>query len=261
MPNRAAESSTVRSSNYIGLALFALMVLYPSVHIARIALRADNNSGAALTNFRTLLADPAFIRWMTNTSLLALAAAGVSIGIAATVGYSLSRLSPRRRNSTAGQNRFVTQLLPATMLLLPLYLGAVRLGMIDSYVGAILLYAATALPFCIWLLKRCYDTIPVELEDAAILDGCSRTQSYRLVVLPLIRSALAVAALLSFLMFWSEHFILSVLLRDSPVFNAANVDAKSSSYAAATCLICIVSLVLFVSLNRLRLRCLTPDAL
>ncbi len=259
MPNRAAESSAVRSFNYIGLALFALMVLYPSVHIARIALRADNNSGAALTNFRTLLADPAFIRWMTNTSLLALAAAGVSIVIAATVGYSLSRSSPRRRCST--QNRFVTQLFPSTMLLLPLYLGAVRLGMINSYVGAILLYAATALPFCIWLLKRCYDTIPVELEDAAILDGCSRTQSYRLVVLPLVRSALAVAALLSFLMFWSEHFILSVLLRDSPVFNAANVDAKSISYAAATCLICIVSLVLFVILTRLRLRCLTPDAL
>jgi arabinogalactan oligomer/maltooligosaccharide transport system permease protein len=260
MPNRATESPALRGFNYVGLTLFALMASYPLVLTARIALRTDDDAGFGLTNFRTLLADPAFIRSTTNTALLALAAAGASVIIAAAIGYVLSRSSVGRRNGTARHSYlFVTQLLPATMLLLPLYLGAARLGVINSYVGAILLYAATALPFCIWLLKRCYDRIPVELEAAAILDGCSRSQSYRLIVLPLIRSALAVAALLSFLTFWSERFILSALLRDSPVFSAANSDPKSSSYAAALCLICIVALALFVILTCLRSRCVTSD--
>ena len=263
MTKRATEApAAARSFNYIALALFALTALYPLVLLARIALRIDDNFGVALTNFRTLLADPTFIRWTTNTSLLALAAAVATIIIAGVIGYALSRTKVRRGNSNARHSYlFVTQLRPATMLLLPLYLAAVRLGLINSYVAAILLYAATALPFCIWLLKRCYDSIPVELEEAAILDGCSRSQTYRVVVLPLVRSAFAVAASLSFLTFWSEHFILSALVRDSAMLNAASSDAKSSSYAAVTCLICIVALVLFVILTRLRSQCVTSDKL
>lgn len=257
MPTRAAKKSGLQTFNYIGLTIFALTVLYPLVLIGRIAIRPNDNSSVTFTNFRALLADPAFIHWFTNTSLLALAAAVLSVIIAATVGYSLSRSSTRCRNRSIGQPHFVTRLLPATMLLLPLYLGAVRFGMVDSYVGAILLYAATVLPLCIWLLQRCYDTIPVELEDAAILDGCSRSQSYRLVVLPLVQSALVAAALLSFLLFWTEHFILSAVGRDAPRFIAANADPNSGGYAAFTCLVCIVSLALLLILTRFQSRSLT----
>ncbi len=66
------------------------------------------------------------------------------------------------------------------MLLLPLYLILIKLSLINSYLGVIIIYSATALPFCIWQLKGYYDTIPLSLEEAAGIDGCTRWQSFYL---------------------------------------------------------------------------------
>jgi len=104
------------------------------------------------------------------------------------------------------------------MLLLPLYLILIKLGLINSYLGVIIIYTATALPFCIWQLKGFYDTIPVSLEEAAGIDGCSRWQSFYLVILPLTTPAMVITALFSFMTAWNEYVVAAVVLQDVKIF-------------------------------------------
>ena len=108
----------------------------------------------------------------------------------------------------------VTQMFPATMLLLPLYLILIKLSLINSYLGVVIIYTATALPFCIWQLKAYYDTIPLALEESAGIDGCTRWQSFYLVVLPLAAPALVISALFSFMTAWNEYVIAAIMFQD-----------------------------------------------
>src|SRR5207245_4998393 len=112
----------------------------------------------------------------------------------------------------------VTQMFPATILLLPLYLILIKLSLINSYLGVVVIYTATALPFCIWQLKGYYDTIPLALEEAASIDGATRWQSFYRVVLPLAAPALVITALFSFMTAWNEYVVAALILQDVELF-------------------------------------------
>ena len=90
------------------------------------------------------------------------------------------------------QMLLVTQMFPATLMLVPLYALLQKLHLLDSLLGLVLVYSTTALPFCVWMLKGYFDTIPRDLEEAALLDGATHGQIFLRVVLPLARPALAV---------------------------------------------------------------------
>ena len=103
---------------------------------------------------------------------------------------------------------------PATMMMVPLYAILKNLGMLNSLGGLVLVYSTTSLPFSVWMLKGYFDTIPRELEEAAIMDGASPLQCFVRVVLPLARPALAVTALFSFLTAWNEFILAATLLNE-----------------------------------------------
>lgn len=131
---------------------FALFALYPISQIITIALRPSDQllstslalipKGATLANFRVLLTETPFLRWLGNSTLIALAVTFTGVALASTCGYALSRFRFLGR-STMLNGLLVTQMFPATMLLLPLYLI-----LINSYLGVIVIYTATALPVC-----------------------------------------------------------------------------------------------------------------
>ncbi|HEY1581491.1 MAG TPA: ABC transporter permease subunit, partial [Chthoniobacterales bacterium] len=188
--SRPSPSRTTRMAlSYLALLVFTLFALYPISRIVTIALRPGDQllssslalipRGATLANFRVLIFETPFLRWLGNSTLIAVAVTLTGVALASTAGYALSRFRFLGRSATLN-GLLVTQMFPATMLLLPLYLILIKLSLINSYLGVIIIYSATALPFCIWQMKGYYDTIPLSLEEAAGIDGCTRWQAFYL---------------------------------------------------------------------------------
>jgi arabinogalactan oligomer/maltooligosaccharide transport system permease protein len=253
--------------SYVALIAFAIFSLYPITQIITIALRPSDQllstslslipQGATLDNFRILLTQTPFLRWVLNSTLIALAVTLTGVALASTCGYALSRFRFLGR-STMLNGLLVTQMFPATMLLLPLYLILIKLHLINSYLGVIIIYSATALPFCIWQLKGYYDTISLALEEAAGIDGCTRWQSFYLVVLPLAAPALVITALFSFMTAWNEYVVAALILQDVDIFTLpvglrmfqANMGTQWGLYAAGALLVSIPVVLLFLALSR-----------
>jgi arabinogalactan oligomer / maltooligosaccharide transport system permease protein len=253
--------------SYIALIVFAVFAIYPITRIVTIALRPGDQllstslavipKGATLDNFRILVTQTPFLRWLLNSMLIALAVTLTGVALASTCGYALSRFRFLGR-STMLNGILVTQMFPATMLLLPLYLILIKLHLINSYLGVIIIYSATALPFCIWQLKGYYDTISLSLEEAAGIDGCSRWQSFYLVVLPLATPALVITALFSFMTAWNEYVVAALMLQDINIFTLplglkmfqANMSTQWGLYAAGALLVSVPVVLLFLVLSR-----------
>lgn len=253
--------------SYLALLIFAVFAIYPITRIITIALRPGDQllstslafipAGATLKNFQVLLTETPFLRWLINSTIIALAVTFTGVALASTAGYALSRFRFAGRGSMLN-GLLVTQMFPATMLLLPLYLILVKLSLINSYLGVVIIYTATALPFCIWQLKGHYDTIPLALEESAGIDGCTRWQSFYLVVLPLAAPALVITALFSFMTAWNEYVVAALMLQDVEKFTLplglrmfqANMSTQWGLYASGALLVSIPVVIMFLFLSR-----------
>jgi arabinogalactan oligomer/maltooligosaccharide transport system permease protein len=264
---RNFSSLLQKSISYVALIAMSIFAIYPISQIITIALRPNDQllstslapipKDATLANFRILLTETPFLRWLANSTLIALAVTATGVALASTAGYALSRFKFLGRSATLN-GLLVTQMFPATMLLLPLYLILIKLGLINSYLGVIIIYSATALPFCIWQLKGYYDTIPLALEEAAGIDGCTRWQSFYLVVLPLAAPAVVITALFSFMTAWNEYVVAALVLQDVKNFTLplglkmfqGNMSTQWGLYAAGAILVSIPVVLLFLALSR-----------
>jgi len=102
--------------------------------------------------------------------------------------------------------------------MVPLYLLAAKFGMINTYRGLVIAYSVSAVPFSIWILKGYYDSIPVTLEEAAMIDGASRMYTFWKIILPLTTPALAIAFLFNFMNSWNEFMLARIMLPKSGMF-------------------------------------------
>ncbi|MBX5481601.1 MAG: sugar ABC transporter permease [Myxococcaceae bacterium] len=158
-----------------------------------------------------------FGRQLLNSLVVSTVSTLIGLVLAVTAAYALSRF--RFPGKQLGmQSLLVTQMFPGTLMLVSLYAILERLRLLDTLTGLVLVYATTSLPFCVWMLKGYFDTIPRELEEAATMDGASSLQTFVRVVLPLARPALAVTALFSFLNAWNEYILAATLLNDEASF-------------------------------------------
>jgi arabinogalactan oligomer / maltooligosaccharide transport system permease protein len=144
-----------------------------------------------------------FLRWLQNSIIIALATTLLGVMIAATASYAFARFTFKGKQ--AGSLAVIlTQMFPGVILIIPLYNLFKNLHLLNSYFGLILAYCTTALPFCIWMLKGFFDTVPVELEEAAWLDGLSRFGTFLRIVMPLSVPGIAVTAFYTFITAWNE---------------------------------------------------------
>lgn len=158
-----------------------------------------------------------FGRQLLNSVLVSTLSTLIGLALAVTAAYALSRFKfPGKEQGM--QALLVTQMFPGTLMLVSLYSILQHLGLLDSLTGLVLVYSTTSLPFCVWMLKGYFDTIPRELEEAATMDGASPLQTFVRVVLPLAKPALAVTALFSFLNAWNEYILAATLLNDQASF-------------------------------------------
>lgn len=255
------------TGSYAFLLLFAIISVYPVTRIMTISLRPGDRllssslqvipDDASLENFRLLLFETPFLRWAANSLLVALVVTVTGVALASTAGYALSRYKFRGRASMLS-GLLVTQMFPATMLLLPLYVVLINLQLLNSYIGIVIIYSATALPFCVWQMKGYYDTIPTALEEAAHIDGCTPWQAFYKVVFPLAAPALVITALFSFMTAWNEFVIANVVLQDVELFTLplglklfqGSMTTQWGLYAAGALLVSIPVVVLFLILSR-----------
>ena len=266
-----APSVTVQWAAHAALAVFTCATLYPVVWVVKMALSPSQGfaMGASvipdqlsLQNFIDVVATFdgdgwLFGRQLFNSIAVSAATACVGLVLSATAGYALSRWDfPGRER---GMNAFlITQMFPGVVMAIPLYLLLDTLGLLDALSGLVLVYATTSVPFSVWTLKGYFDTIPRELEEAARIDGASRWLTFRVIILPLARPALAVTGLFSFMTAWNEFILAATFLGDPRSFTlpvvlqryVSDYGTEWGHFAAGAILVSTPVMALFFALQR-----------
>lgn len=266
---------------HMGLILLCAATLYPVLWVVKLALSPSGELSMSANPLPCSMGESGFSCDVTADNLLAVVSAKdkegrwlfghqifssllvsgattlVGLFFAVTAAYALSRF--RFPGKEAGmQALLVTQMFPATLMLVPLYAILQTLGLLNSRGGLVLVYSTSALPFCIWMLKGYFDTLPRELEEAAIMDGASPWQVFMKVVLPLARPALAVTALFSFMTAWNEFILAAVLLNDPTSFTlpvalqrfVGEYNTEWGKFAAGALIVSAPVMALFFALQK-----------
>ncbi|MBL1085739.1 carbohydrate ABC transporter permease [Streptomyces actinomycinicus] len=174
-------------------------------------LRVRVPDGVTLDNFDAILTPEITYTPLLNSLVLCGGATALTVACAALAAYPLSRFRSRLNRPFLLTVLFATSL-PITAIMVPVYALFVRVDLIDTLQGTVFFFAASQLPFAIWLTKNFMDGVPRELEEAAWTDGASALQSLVRIVLPLMGPGLAVVTVFSFVMMWGNFFVPFMLL-------------------------------------------------
>ncbi len=221
------QRTIVRVIGWAILALVLLIALFPVYFMGITAFHPPTLSFGAkptlfsldltLKAFQDLLRQYPFLAWLRNTFLVSVCSTILSVTFSTFAAYSLSRLRyPGRRGLSNAV--FLVYLFPSTLLFIPIYILLSDLRLLDNFFGLIAVYLTFTIPFCVWLLKAYFLNIPMELEDAAMVDGATRFQSMVRVVMPLATPGIAAASVYAFTLSWNEYLYAFTLLSDSDKF-------------------------------------------
>ena len=202
----------------IGVSLIAFVVLLPLLVMFATSLKTQRqifDSGftflftPSLESYREVL-EGRFLGYLGNSLIVGTVATALTLLLGTMCAYALSRFRFLGRTPIA-MSTLLVRTLPPAVLAIPLYFIWGRLGIGDSLGGLILAYVALNLPFTIWLLYGFLEQVPVELEEAAIVDGAGPLRLFFVIILPLVKPGLAAAAIFTFRIAWNELVIASVL--------------------------------------------------
>jgi multiple sugar transport system permease protein len=158
--------------------------------------------------------------WLANSAIVAAGTTALSIALAILPAYALSRFRFRGRG-VLGFALFATQMLPEAMLVVPLYAIFAQLSLLDSLFGLILANTAFVVPVITWILKGAIDGVPIDVEEAARIDGCSQIDIVLAVVLPLVAPTLAAAGVIAFFHGWNEYVFAQTLISSQELRTAS----------------------------------------
>jgi len=164
-------------------------------------------------HFKMLWQRTSFFSNLLNSLLIATGAVIVGLSVSIPAAYAFSRFK------FAGRNMFLTGFLvinmfPVVLLIIPLFVLMRHLGLIDTFIGVIIGHSTFSIPFSIWMLVSYFNAIPQDLDEAAVIDGASRLQTIRLVVLPLIMPGVVTTAIYVFITSWNEYLYAMMLSGD-----------------------------------------------
>ncbi|MCX6090678.1 MAG: carbohydrate ABC transporter permease, partial [Candidatus Atribacteria bacterium] len=224
-------------------------------------------SHPTLANYKWVLTHSIFPRNLLNTILVGGIVALLGIFVTVFAAYSLSRF----RYKALGPISVLflaLQMFPYVLLLIPIYLVWSKLKMTDTYIALILTYCTFVFPFCVWMLRSYFQGVPQDLEDSAMIDGCTRMQAIVKIILPVLSPGIIAVALFSFVLAWQEFLYASVLIRTnematvvSAIYMYAGTSRTEWSIIAAECMMAIVPVaILFVYLQKYLIAGLTAGA-
>jgi multiple sugar transport system permease protein len=158
--------------------------------------------------------------WLANSAIVATGTMALSIALAILPAYALSRFRFKGKG-LLGFGLFATQMLPEAMLVVPLYAIFAQLALLNTLTGLILANAAFTVPVITWILKGAIDGVPIDVEEAARIDGCSQIDIVLSVVIPLVAPTLAAASVIAFFHGWNEYVFAQTLISSQSLYTAS----------------------------------------
>jgi arabinogalactan oligomer/maltooligosaccharide transport system permease protein len=258
--------------SYSILVLAVIFALYPVYFAFLVSIRPNGQllslnlldmfipaTGISFDSYNTVMfGKQPFFSWLGNSLFIALATSAVSVLLATSAAFTISRIKFRGRSALLIMFLAI-QAFPGVLALNAITNLLTRLGLYGSPYGLILAYAAGTIVFCTWNLKGYFDTVPVEIEESALIDGCNTFQSFFLILLPLSLPAIAITAFFGFLAGWGEFALASAIIpaptakQTLPVALQAMANSTSvpwGQFAAASMLVAIPTSILFLVMQR-----------
>lgn len=257
---------------HAALVVACAVTLYPILWVIKMALSPSQGFSLSPSPLPTTITFDNFIavvtthddaghwlfgRQLLNSIVVAGAVTIVGVALACSAAYALSRFSFVGRR-TSLRAFLLSQMFPGVVTSIPLYVLLDKLGLLNHLGGLVLVYATTAIPFCVFMLKGYFDTLPRELEEAVLLDGGTRFDAFWRVALPLARPALAVTALFSFLTAWNEFILAATFMNDPRSFTlpvalqryVGDYSTEWGHFAAGAIIVSLPVMALFFALER-----------
>jgi multiple sugar transport system permease protein len=173
-----------------------------------------------LDNYLQLVTESDLLLWMGNSLTLAVGTTAVTVILSTLAAYPLSRV-PFPGKAAFMYGLLLARVMPITAVIIPIFSLSVQLGLVNTFTGAILIISAMQLPISLWIMKSFVDSIPIELEESAWLDGCNRLSGLARIVFPLMAPGVAVNGLFAFLAAWGDFLIPLIILRSPTTFPIA----------------------------------------
>ncbi|MCQ9185251.1 carbohydrate ABC transporter permease [Streptomyces sp. IBSBF 2953] len=257
-----------RAGQYTALLAYLAFLVFPFLWLLSVAFKPPRELGSlhptwipkdpTLANFRQAFDEQPLLHAAFNSLSAALSAAVIAVALATPTAYVMARRRTRLARAASGWV-VVSQAFPFVLVIIPLFLVLKKLRLIDSVPGLVMVYVVWSLPFALWMLVGYVRAVPVELEEAAAIDGAGRLRTLVSVTAPLLAPGIAATALFAFITAWNEFFFALVLLKTPekqtlPVvlthFIGAEGAADLGPLAAAAFLATLPSLVVFALIQR-----------
>jgi multiple sugar transport system permease protein len=248
--------------------LFIIFLLFPLIWVLASSLKTTQEiySGSptifpqhiSFEHYFSVISGQQVFRSMWNSIIVGVLSTILVVLVAVPSAYAMVRYKSIINNALLGWI-LVSQIFPVILIMIPLYMVLRNIGLTDSLTGLTLIYVVWSLPFVLWMMHGYIKSIPFELEEAAVLDGASRTQVIFKVIMPLLLPAIGASALFAFISAWNEFFFAFVLMK-SPALGTLQVElarytgmegqARTGPLAAASVVATIPSVILFIFMRK-----------
>ena len=260
--------------------IFVVLAVFPIIWMLVISLMEQGEIATGkygmpnnFQNYYEMWVNINFLKYFRNSFIVCGSTTIIALTIATLAGYAVARYKFRGSN-IFGAAVLATQMVPGIMFLLPLYLMFIKIQdtlgirIINTFPGMIIVYSAFFIPFSIWILRGFFASIPVEIEEAAIIDGCSKFGTFMRVVLPISRVGLIATGIYIFLMAWDELLFAWVLTTSSEVATipvgirlyVGNFQNRYDLLMAAGCVTTLPVLIIFFTLQKQFIRGMTAGS-
>jgi multiple sugar transport system permease protein len=252
-----------RIVSYVVLALIAAVGIAPFVYLLVLSFKSRLDIltvpptlhfdwGQVKANYSEVIHEEGYLTFVRNSVIVTGCSTLVALVLGVPAGYAFSRLRFRGRENWAS-TILSFRFMPPVAVAIPIYLLIRHIGLVNSYLGLVLPYVAFSLPLVVWIMIGFFDEIPREIDDAALVDGCSRTTTLFRVLLPLVRPGLLVAATFSVIFIWNEFlvglYIINSTERETiPIAASALLTVESPidwNIAAAVGVVTVIPVLLF----------------
>ncbi len=204
------------------VAPIAVVMLFPLIWIVSVSLKGDAEQFATpptlvplvpvLSNYLRLLSETNFPRYIGNSLFVAAATVVLSLFVGCPAAYAMARFKTLARPGVTSLV-LLSYMFPPILIGIPLFVIFSKIGLTDSYLGLTLAHTTFALPFVMWMMRDFFIAVPVEVEEAALVDGCSRLRLLWIIVLPIARPGVVAAGIFTFILSWNDYMYALILLK------------------------------------------------
>ncbi len=276
--SKRRREQLIRVGLYAAYTLVTIFFLFPIFWVLSMSLKSVPQLFATppiwfplepqFSNYTYVFNNTPIVRYLVNSALLVSLTVLFTVLIATLAAYGFSRFGfPYKKPSLMAV--LVFQMISPVVIAIPLYRTFVALNLLNNYASLIVVYMAVVLPFTTWFMKGYFDTIPYQIDEAAIVDGASKLQILLRILLPMAAPGIATGAILAAVLSWSQFVIPFILLDDRSLYPVSvglvnlqgNTDAITLQYLSAASVIAIAPVIaVFVFLQRYIVSALTSGS-